>query len=63
MADTLSRKLVGPSVGVSCMTIYVDSPLMGLIREAQDKDVWEEIWKIERIRGEITNFFPDSRSC
>ena len=43
MEDALSRKSVTPSDGVSCMRIPVDSPLLGLIREAQDEGVWEEI--------------------
>ena len=35
VTDALSRKSVGSSVGVSCMKISVDSPLLGLIREAR----------------------------
>ena len=39
----------------------MDSPLVVLIREAYAEGVREENWKIERIRGEITRFVPDSR--
>ena len=39
----------------------MDSPLVGLIREAQTEGVRDENWKIERIRGKITRFVSDSR--
>ena len=39
----------------------MDSPLVGLIREAPAEGVREEKWKIERIRSEITHFVQDSR--
>ena len=61
VADALSCKSDGSSVPVTCMRIYVDSPLVILIREAQTKGVREENWKTKRIRGEITIFLPGSR--
>ena len=60
VTDALSHKSAGSSVGVSYMRIAVDSPLLGLIRDAQDEGVREDNWKIERIRGEIARFVLDS---
>ena len=40
--DALSYNLVGPSDGISPMRLSVDSPLLGLIREAQVEGVREE---------------------
>ena len=34
VADALSHKSVGSSVEEMCMRMFVDSPLLGLIREA-----------------------------
>lgn len=42
VADALSRKSAGSSDGVSFMRISVDSPLVGLVREAQFEDDREE---------------------
>ena len=42
VADALSLKSTGPSVEVACIRISVDSPLEGLIREAQTEGVREE---------------------
>ncbi|KAL7601481.1 hypothetical protein Lser_V15G23980 [Lactuca serriola] len=61
VVDALIRKLAGSSDWASCMRISVDSPLLELIREAQVEGVWEENWKIDRIRDEIAIFVPDSR--
>ena len=46
VTDALSRKSVGPSFEVSRMRIFVESPLVGLIREAQAEGIKEEYWKI-----------------
>ena len=43
------------------MRIFVDSSLLGLIREAQVEGVRKENWKQEKIKGEIATFFMDSR--
>ena len=60
VADALSRKSVRTSVEVARMRLSMDSPLVGLIREARTEGFLEENWKIERIRGEITRFMADS---
>ncbi|CAH1420923.1 unnamed protein product [Lactuca virosa] len=56
VADALSRKSAGSSVPAACMRIYVDSPLVSLIREAQAEGMRLENWKLERIMGENTQF-------
>ena len=42
MVDALSCKSVGSFVLVACMRISVDSPLVSLIREAQDEGVQQK---------------------
>ena len=44
------------------MMIFVDSPLLELIKYAQSEGVREENWKIERTMGEITRFILDSHA-
>ena len=61
VANALIRKSARTSVEVVCMRKSIDSPLVGLIREAQTEGVREENWKIDRIMGEITRFVLDSR--
>ena len=39
----------------------MDSPLVGLIRDAQIEGMRPENWKLERIKGERARFFQDSR--
>ena len=63
VVDALSRNPATPTVGVSCMRISVESPLMGLTREVHVEGVWEENWKIERIGGEITRFVLEVMVC
>ena len=38
----------------------MDSPLVGLIKEAQAEGMRPENWKLERIKGENTRFVQDS---
>ena len=45
VADALSRKSVGFLVGEMCMSISIDSLILGLIREAQAEEVQKENWK------------------
>ena len=54
VADNLSFKSAGSSTPAICMRISVDSPLVGLIREAQAEGLRQENWKLEKIRGEKT---------
>ena len=46
VADALSCKSAGSSIPTVCMRIAVDSPLVGLIRDAQVKGMRLENWKI-----------------
>jgi len=43
VADALSRKSTGSSTSAICMRIFVDSPIVGLIREAQAEGMRPEI--------------------
>ena len=60
VADSLSRKSDGSSTPTIGMRILVDSPFVGLIREAQTEGMRLEIWKLERIRYKNTRFVQDS---
>ena len=51
----------GSSVVEVCMRISIDSPHLGLIREAWAEAAQKENWKQERIRGDIDRFAMDSR--
>lgn len=55
------HKSAGSSAGEMCMRISIDSPLLDLIREAQEEGVRNENWKHERIRGKIDRFVTDSQ--
>ena len=61
VADALSRKSAGSSTPARCMRIAVDSPLVGLIRDAQIEGMRPENGKLERIKGESARFVQDSR--
>ena len=61
VADDLSCKSAGISTPAICMRRSVDSPLVGLIWEAQAEGMHQENWKLERFRGENTRFVQDSR--
>ena len=60
VADALSRKSAGSSTPSRCMRIAVDSPLVGLVRDAQIEGMRPENWKLERIKGESAWFVQDS---
>ena len=61
VADALSRKSAGSSTPARCMRIAVDSPLVGLVRDAQIEGMKPENRKLERIKGESARFVQDSR--
>ena len=61
VVDDLSHKSASSAAGSLCMRISINSPLLDLIREAQDEGVKKEFWKQETHRGEIDRFATYSR--
>ena len=60
VVDALCHKSAGSSTPARCMRIAVDSPLVGLVRDAQIEGMKPENWKLERIKGESARFVQDS---
>ena len=60
VVDDLSHKSASSAAGSLCMRISINSPLLDLIREAQDEGFKKENWKQERSRGKIDRFSTDS---
>ncbi|KAI3522357.1 hypothetical protein L1887_00076 [Cichorium endivia] len=61
VADALSRKKICVPLRVTCLRMTVVTPLLEMIREAQEKAVKPENQKSERIKGQVSNMVKDSR--
>ncbi|KAI3518312.1 hypothetical protein L1887_06894 [Cichorium endivia] len=61
VADALSRKKICVPLRVTCLRMTVVTPLLELIREAQEKAVKPENQKSERIKGQVSNMVKYSR--
>ena len=60
VADGLSRKTESAPIRDVFLRMKVISPLLDMIKEAQEEGLKREEWKIEWIRGKISLFDRDS---
>lgn len=63
VANAFSRKAMSSSIRDICFRMVVTSPLFDLIKKDQVEGLKKEIWKVERIRGQIHLFVRDSHGC